>query len=126
MADIMETTTSPPRQIVQLLSVSVEKLGAESSTPGSEARPRTRIATEFFKAGTTANTVCEKVCAKHGQARASMGLWLLQRKVTDEEQTEEVEDGGYITIKDSKYVLESGQTYSVMHFTGGVNIFIDS
>ena len=67
--------------------------------------------------------VCEHVMSKYGSQK--VGLWLLQMKVPDPENygKSEVEDDCYVTIKDSKHVLEHGKSYYVVHFTGS-DIFV--
>ncbi len=65
--------------------------------------------------GTTANEVCEKISEKYGR---KMGIWLLQMKVKDPENHMDVEDQSYVTVKDSKHVLEEGTLYFLVHFTG--------
>ena len=99
--------------------VSVQRL--DSQSPGPAPRSRTEIGTEQFPEGTLANDVCVHVCDKYGQkcgSGAGMGLWLLQRRVVDPENYSDVEDANYVTIKDSKYALKSGECYSVVHFSG--------
>jgi len=96
-----------------MIPVLLEKL--QSNSGGSGPRTRTHIGTEHFPVGTSANDVCTTIMEKQ---KASMGLWLLQVKVNDPENYPDVEDGCYVTIKDSKYQLEQGKLYFAVHFSG--------
>ena len=50
----------------------------------------------------------------------SPGIWLLQMIVQDPENYQDVEDDCFVTIKDSKYVLETDKVYVVVQFTGSM------
>ncbi len=79
------------------------------------------MATEMFPEGSTANDVCVHVSKKHGADQ--MGIWLLQEKVPDPENYENLDDKCFHTIKDSKYILQKEKLYYVVHFTGS-DVFI--
>lgn len=102
-----------------LLPIYIEKFEPTSpATAGAVGgRKRLSLATEHFAAGTTANEVCETVMKKYGIGM-SMGLWLLQVKVDPDTEKDGADDGGYLTIKDSKYQLKIGEEYYVIHFSG--------
>ena len=99
------------KKISNLFQVTIEKI----KSVGSGERKREIVGVETFPTGTTANETCTKVAEKYG---ANMGIWLLQRKVHDPENHADVEDGCYITVRNSKLQLEQGQDYSAVYFSG--------
>ena len=80
--------------------------------------PHTRkhIGTIYFPQGTTANEVCVKVQKRE---KKEFGLWLFQQKIKDSNaQSRGIDDSDYVTIKDSKHVLQDNTQYIVIHYSG--------
>ena len=55
--------------------------------------------------------------------KTTSGIWLIQMRVSDPENYENVEDKFYVNVKDSKHRLEEEKSYSAM-FYNGPNMFI--
>ena len=73
------------------------------------------MCTMYFPEGTPASEVCRYVNQKQN---SKTGIWLLQWKVSNPEYYNDVEDGSYVLIKDSKHRLEEEKRYCVMYYNG--------
>lgn len=84
------------------------------------SRARIVIGTMYFPAGTSVNEVARHVMKRQ---ETTSGIWLIQMRVSQPELYDNVQDGCYVNVRDSKHQLEDKQ-YTAMYYNGP-NMFID-
>ena len=90
----------------------LEQLAEKCTASG---RKRNIIGTVYFREGTAVNEVARYIMKRQ---QTTSGIWLIQKRVKDPSKYNNVEDGCYVNVRDSKHKLQDDEPYSAMFYNG--------